>query len=134
MLSDEINNPYGNTLFSKGSKHILDMKNMIPTNNIQLDARNSNENLVENLELNKVHNNRYNSIENNQSSVNKESSNLLKPSGEDNIYSNSSKEFNFGIIHDKYLISSEINPNKSRLSPSNKSLLNPETNKNRVSK
>ena len=50
--------------------------------------------------------------------------NNVKNSSENGNYNSNDT---FGFIHDKYLISSEINPMNSRLSTFNKSILNPDT-------
>lgn len=135
MLSEEINNPYGNTLFSKGSKKNIVLESRVQENGLNIIGSNStSEKRTENLESNKIHNNRYEINDNFQFTNNKDSSINNNPSQRDNLNENSSGETNFGIIHDKYLVSSQMNPLKSRLSPSNKSLLNPETNKSRFNK
>ncbi len=135
MLSDEINNPYGNTLFSKGSKKIHELENKVQENGLHIIGSNSTiEKRIDYTEPNKIYNNRYETNDNLQFTNNKEHSSINNPSLTDNLNVNPSGETNFGIIHDKYLISAHLNPVKSRLSPSNKSLLNPETNKSRYMK
>jgi hypothetical protein len=135
MLSEEINNPYGNTLFSKGSKKIIDLESKVQENGLQIIGSNyTMEKKFDNTEPNKIYNNRYETNDNYQFTNIKDSSMINNPSLRENVNVNSSGETNFGIMHDKYLISAHLNPMKSRLSPSNKSILNPETNKNRFTK
>ena len=121
MNFKENDNPYGNTLFSKSTRKSHDIKPFNNSNYYHTETQSVS--IVPKVEdSSKLQNNRYS---NKESLQNMNKNDFNHSSLNENNHSNINDHY--GFIHDKYLISSEINPMNSRLSTFNKSILNPDT-------